>query len=186
MFIPAQLQSLYLEKQQFDVQRFTNSCTFNLVQLGQTVDSSQESRFGCLNSRSHFLSHDPTLSAISQNKNTDRSEDEQFCLGAKLPFQYHRSVELGHRCIAFPKRISKWLSFLASLVNEPPRYSNFFYRLLVILRQVGVSHSFGCQYRHMVSVFLKLIFIQTTEHASENLLRACWRPFWIESRSTIS
>ena len=38
----------------------------------------------------------------------------------------------------------------------------------------------------MVSVFVVLIFIPATEHASENLSRACWRPFWVESSSTRS
>ena len=33
----------------------------------------------------------------------------------------------------------------------------------------------------MVSAFVVLIFIPATEHASENLSRACWRPFWVES-----
>ena len=33
----------------------------------------------------------------------------------------------------------------------------------------------------MISVFVVLIFILATEHASENLSRACWRPFWVES-----
>ena len=37
----------------------------------------------------------------------------------------------------------------------------------------------------MVSVFV-LIFIPATEHASANLSRACWRPFWVESSSTRS
>ena len=34
----------------------------------------------------------------------------------------------------------------------------------------------------MVSVFV-LIFILATEHASENLSRACWIPFGVESSS---
>ena len=38
----------------------------------------------------------------------------------------------------------------------------------------------------MVSVFVVLILISATEHASENLSRACWRPFWVESSSAIS
>ena len=38
----------------------------------------------------------------------------------------------------------------------------------------------------MVSVFVVLIFIRATEHASENLSIACWRPFWVESSSTRS
>ena len=36
----------------------------------------------------------------------------------------------------------------------------------------------------MVSVFVVLIFIPATEHASENLSRACWRSFWVELSST--
>ena len=46
------------------------------------------------------------------------------------------------------------------------------------------EHCFGCLDKHMVSVFVVLIFIPATEHASENLSRACWRPFWVESSST--
>ena len=38
----------------------------------------------------------------------------------------------------------------------------------------------------MVSVFVVLIFIPATEHASENLSRACWRPFWVESSIFVS
>ena len=38
----------------------------------------------------------------------------------------------------------------------------------------------------MVSVFVVLIFIPATEHASENLSRAYWKPFWVESSSTKS
>ena len=37
----------------------------------------------------------------------------------------------------------------------------------------------------MVFVFVELIFIPATEHASENLSRACWRPFWVESTLTL-
>ena len=74
---------------------------FNLVQQGQTANSSQKLYFGCLNSRSHFLIHDTTLMATSQNRNIDRSEERELCLGAKLPFQYHRSVELAHYCTCF-------------------------------------------------------------------------------------
>ena len=49
------------------------------------------------------------------------------------------------------------------------------------------EHCFGCLDRHMVSVFVVLIFIPATEHAFENLSRACWRPFWVtESSSTRS
>ena len=38
----------------------------------------------------------------------------------------------------------------------------------------------------MVSLFVILIFIPATEHAFENLSRACWRPFWAETSSTRS
>ena len=38
----------------------------------------------------------------------------------------------------------------------------------------------------MVSVLIVLIYISATEHASENLSRACWRPFWVESSSSRS
>ena len=38
----------------------------------------------------------------------------------------------------------------------------------------------------MVCVFVELIFIPATEHASQNLSRACWRPFWVESSNTRS
>ena len=72
-----------------------------LVQQGQTANSSQESHFRCLNSRPHFLIHDPTLMAISQNRNIDQIENGYLCLSAKLPFQYHRSVELAHYCTCF-------------------------------------------------------------------------------------
>ena len=36
----------------------------------------------------------------------------------------------------------------------------------------------------MVSVFVVEIFISSTEHASENLARRCWRSFWVEASST--
>ena len=45
------------------LKRFTNICFSNLIQLGQIANSSFQSHFGCLNSRSHFLIHDPTLIA---------------------------------------------------------------------------------------------------------------------------
>ena len=82
--------------------------------------------------------------------------------------------------LAFPMRISNSLFCLPSLVNETPRYLNFsdcFSGTPSIWRE----HCFGCLDRHMVSVFVELIFIPATEHASENLSRACWRPFWVES-----
>ena len=87
--------------------------------------------------------------------------------------------------LAFPMRISKSLFCLPSLVNETPRYLNFsdcFSGTPSIWRE----HCFGSLDRHMVSVFVELIFIPATEHASENLSRACWRPFWVESSSTRS
>ena len=37
----------------------------------------------------------------------------------------------------------------------------------------------------MVSVFVVLIFVPAIEHTSENLSRACWRPFWVESSSRL-
>ena len=87
--------------------------------------------------------------------------------------------------LAFPMRISNMQFCLPSLVNETPMYLNFsdcfsgtppFWRELC----------FGRLDRHMVSVFAALIFISATEHASENLSRACWRLFWVESSSTRS
>ena len=87
--------------------------------------------------------------------------------------------------LAFPMRISNSLFCLLSLVHETPRYLNFsdcFSGTPSIWRE----HCFGCLDRHMVSVFVVLIFIPATEHASENLSRACWRPFWVESSSTRS
>ena len=87
--------------------------------------------------------------------------------------------------LAFPMRISNSLFCLPSLVNETPRYLNFsdcFSGTPSIWRE----HCYGCLDRHMVSVFVKLIFISATEHASENPSRACWRPFWVESSSTRS
>ena len=82
-------------------------------------------------------------------------------------------------------RISNLLFCLPSLVNETLRYLNFsdcFSGTPSIWRE----HCFGCLDRHMVYVFVVLIFIPATEHASENLSRACWRPFWVESSSTRS
>ena len=85
--------------------------------------------------------------------------------------------------LAFPMLISNSLFCLPSLVNETPRYLNFsdcFSGTPSIWRE----HCFGCLDRHMV--FVVLIFIPATEHASENLSRACWRLFWVESSSTRS
>ena len=85
--------------------------------------------------------------------------------------------------LAFPMRVSNSLFRLLSLVNKTPRNLNFsdcFSGTPSIWRE----HCFGCLDRHMVSVFVVLIFVPATEHASENLSRACWRPFWVESRST--
>ena len=87
--------------------------------------------------------------------------------------------------LAFPMWISNSLFCLLSLVNEMPRYLNFsdcFGGTPSIWRE----HCFDCLNRHMVSVFVALIFIPATEHAFENLPRACWRPFWVESSSTRS
>ena len=87
--------------------------------------------------------------------------------------------------LAFPMRISNSLFCLPSLVNETPRYLNFpdcFSGTPSIWRE----HRFGCLDRHMVSVFIVLTFIPSTEHAYENLSRACRRPFWVESSSTRS
>ena len=103
-----------------------------------------------------------------------------------------RAIAEGMRCIPPSSDTRKnriktgWLVFcLPSLVNETPRYLNFsdcFSGTPSIWRE----HCFGCLDRHMVSVFVVLIFIPATEHASENLSRACWRPFWVESSSTRS
>ena len=87
--------------------------------------------------------------------------------------------------IAFAMRISDSLFCQPSLANETPRYLNFsdcFSGTPSIWRE----QCFGCLDRHMVSVFVELIFISAIEHASENLSRACWRPFWVESSSTRS
>ena len=129
--------------------------------------------------------------AISQNRNMDRSENGELCLGTKLPFQYHRSVELAHYCTCFsdadiqlailsavtstgevPLKQYLGVSFTSDSL-ETPRYC--FSGNPSIRRE----HCFGCLDRHMVSVFVVLIFIPATEHASENLSRACWRPFWV-------
>ena len=85
--------------------------------------------------------------------------------------------------LAFPMRISMSLFCLPSLVNKTPRYlnsSDCFGGNSPIWRE----HCFGSLGRHMVSIVL--IFIPATEHASESLLRACWKPFWVESISTRS
>ena len=55
-----------------------------------------------------------------------------------------------------------------------------------------VHHQFGRSTALVVwtgtwfQFFVVLIFIPAAEHASENLSRACWRPFWVESSSTRS
>ena len=87
--------------------------------------------------------------------------------------------------LAFPMRISNSLFCLPPLVNETPRYLNFSY-CFSRTPSIWIEHCFGCLDRLMVSVFVVLIFIPATEHASENLSRACWRPFWVESSSTRS
>ena len=87
--------------------------------------------------------------------------------------------------LAFPMRISNSLFYLPSLVNETPRYLNFS-DCLSGTPSIWREHCFGCLDRHMISIFVVLIFIPATEHASENLSRACWRPFWVESSSTTS
>ena len=87
--------------------------------------------------------------------------------------------------LAFPMRISYSLFCLPSLVNETSRYLNFS-DCFGGTPSIWTEHCFGCLDRHMVSVFVELIFIPATEHASENLSRACWRPFWVESSSTRS
>ena len=87
--------------------------------------------------------------------------------------------------LAFPMRISNSLFCLPPLVNETPKYLNFsdcFSGTPPIWRE----HCFGSLHRHMISVFVVLIFIPAKEYASENLLRACRIPFWVESSSTIS
>ena len=60
--------------------------------------------------------------------------------------------------LAFPMRISNSLFCLPSLVNETPRYLNFsdcFSGTPSIWRE----HCFGCLDRHIVSVFVVLVFI---------------------------
>ena len=87
--------------------------------------------------------------------------------------------------LAFPMGISNSLFRLPSLLNQAPRYLHFsdcFSGTPPIWRE----HCFGCLDRHMVSVIVVLIFITATEHVSENLSRACWRPFSVESSSTRS
>ena len=123
--------------------------------------------------------------AISQNRNIDRSENGWLYLGAKSRFSTTDRWSWRITALAFPMRISNSLFCLPSLVNETPRYLNFsdcFSGTPSIWRE----HCFGCLDRHMVSVFVVLIFIPATEHASENLSRACWRPFWVESSNTRS
>ena len=87
--------------------------------------------------------------------------------------------------LAFPMQIFDSLFCLPSLVNETPSYLNFS-DCFSGTPSIWKEHCFGCLDRHMVSVFVALIFIPATEHASENLSRACWRPFWVESSSTRS
>ena len=155
------------------VLRFTNICTFNLVQPGQTANSSRKFHFGCLNSRSQCLIHDPTLMAISQNRNIDCSKMDSFALVQSSRFSTTDRRSWRITALAFPMQISKSLFYLPSLVNETPRYLNFsdcFSSTPSIWRE----HCFGCQDRHMVSVFVVLVFNLASEHASENLSRACW------------
>ena len=57
---------------------FKDSRISALLTLSNKVkprNSSQEFHFGCLNLRSHFLIHDPSLMTISQNRNIDQSEN---------------------------------------------------------------------------------------------------------------
>ena len=87
--------------------------------------------------------------------------------------------------LVFPMRISNSLFCLPLLVNETPGYLNFS-DCFSGTPSIWKEHCFGCLDRHMVSVFVVPTFISATEHASENLLKACWRPFWVESSSTRS
>ena len=87
--------------------------------------------------------------------------------------------------LAFPMRISNLLFCLLSLVNETPRYLNFS-DCFIGNSSRRREQSFSCLDRNMVFVFVVLIFIPATEHAFENLSRACWRPFWVKSSSTRS
>ena len=87
--------------------------------------------------------------------------------------------------LAFWMRMSISLFCLPLLVNETPRYLNFSH-CFSGTSSIWRKHCFGRLDRRMVSVFVVLIFIPTTEHASENLSRACWIPFWVESSSTRS
>ena len=68
--------------------------------------------------------------------------------------------------LAFPMRTSNSLFYLPSLVNETPRYLNFsdcFSGTPLIWRE----HCFGGLDRHMVSVFVVLIFIPATKTCQE-------------------
>ena len=87
--------------------------------------------------------------------------------------------------LAFPMPTSISLFHLPLLVNETPRYLNFS-DCFNGTPSIWKEHCFGCQNRHKVSVFVVLIFIPAIEHASKNLSRACWRPFWVGSSSTRS
>ena len=88
--------------------------------------------------------------------------------------------------LAFPMRIFNSLFCLPSLVNETRGYLNFSH-CFSGTPSIWREHCFGCLDRHMlVSVFAAQIFIPATQHASEYLSRACWRPFWVESSSTRS
>ena len=92
--------------------------------------------------------------------------------------------------LAFLMRIFNSLFCLPSLVNVTPRYLNFsdcFTDVSLAWRE----HCFGCLHGHIISVyvvliFVVLIFVPATQHASENLSRACWKTFWVESSSTRS
>ena len=89
--------------------------------------------------------------------------DSLIFLGAKLPFQYVRSVKLAHYCTCF---------FVAdvqfAVVNETQKCLNFpdYFSDTLSTRK---EHCFGCLDRHMVSVIVVTIFIPATEHACENL-----------------
>ena len=87
--------------------------------------------------------------------------------------------------LAFPMRISSSLFCLRSLVNETPRYLNFS-DCFSDTPSTWTEHCAGFLDRHLVSVFVVLIFIPAAQQAFENLSRACWRPFWVESSSTKS
>ena len=81
-------------------------------------------------------------------------------------------MQLKTKTLAFPMRISNLLFSLLSLVNETSRYLNFS-DCFNGTPPTGREHCFGCQYRCMLSVFVVLIFVLATQHASENLSRAC-------------